>query len=90
MDLRLYALPHTIREPDMHCFTNKSSECCSDLECWYQHSGGNREGRGEDGEEECGEDVDCQGHEHALSVGIPPVPDVFILTHLVIINIIIN
>ena len=65
----------------MHRLADHPSKGGSNFESRNEDSGGDREGRGEDGEDEGCQDVDTQGDEHGLGVGVPPVLHVGPLLH---------
>ena len=77
----LSSITKSLRKPDVHCFTKHSAKTRANFEsrdespCWH------REGQGQNGEGEGGEDIAGKRDEDALSVGILPVFDVVIFIH---------
>ena len=53
----LGAVAESLRKPDVHRFTQHSAKTSSDFEGWNKSPCWNREGEGQDGEAEGGEDV---------------------------------
>ena len=76
-----WTVADAVREPESHRLSYHPPEGGAHLEARNEDAGGDRERGGQDGEEEGGDDVDCEHYEDVAGPRVLPVFDMVVLLH---------